>query len=164
MVDTLLGVFLEPFSKNPDRQIITKAPKFYLFDVGIAGFLQKRIIKEEKGIQFGQAFEHFILMELLAHRSYYELDYKINYWRTKTGHEVDFVLNNGIIAIEVKGSSRIDRRNIKGLENFIEDYNQKKAFVISNEKHPRMTDNNILILPWRDFLKKLWNNEIINFL
>ena len=38
LVDTLLGVFVEPFSGRPrSRAVIVRAPKFYLFDVGVAG-------------------------------------------------------------------------------------------------------------------------------
>lgn len=160
LVDTLLGVFIEPFSKKINRQVIIKTPKFYLFDVGVASYLQRRMIQEEKGIPFGQAFEHFILMELLSHRSYKELDYKINYYRTKSGYEVDFVLDHGQIAIEVKGSSRIERKNIKGLEEFNKLYKPKKAMVVCNEKEKRQLGD-ILIIPWREFLEKLWAGEII---
>ena len=45
----------------------------------------KRGIAEERGSEFGKAFEHVILMELLAYRSYSEKDFRINYWRTKAG-------------------------------------------------------------------------------
>ncbi len=95
LVDTLLGTMIEPYKKRQERQVITKAGKFYLFDVGIAGGLTGRLIPEQKGEQFGRAFEHFILMEIMAHRSYSELDYEVNFWRTKTGLEVDFILGRG---------------------------------------------------------------------
>src|SRR3989338_4560326 len=72
--DTLIGHSLEPFAKSRRRDVITKAPKFYLFDVGVAGVLTKRRIAEERGAEFGKAFEHLILMELIAHRSYAGLD------------------------------------------------------------------------------------------
>jgi len=42
--------------------------------------------------------EHFILMEILAHRAYRELDYDVNFWRTKSGLEVDFILGQGEVA------------------------------------------------------------------
>ena len=34
-------------------------------------------------------------MEILAHRSYRELDYDLNFWRTKSDLEVDFILGRG---------------------------------------------------------------------
>ncbi len=42
LVDTLLGRMVEPFKKRQDRGVITRAPKFYLFDVGVAGAITKR--------------------------------------------------------------------------------------------------------------------------
>lgn len=36
-----------------ERQVIGKAPKFYLFDVGVAGILAKRRLVEMRGEQFG---------------------------------------------------------------------------------------------------------------
>src|SRR4030043_2268016 len=42
LVDTLMGRFVEPFKRRQDRQIISKAAKFYLFDVGVAGGVNKR--------------------------------------------------------------------------------------------------------------------------
>jgi uncharacterized protein len=54
--DTLLGRMVEPFKNRPSRQILTKAAKFYLFDVGVAGAITKRHITEERGEAFGRAF------------------------------------------------------------------------------------------------------------
>ncbi len=51
-----------------------------------------------------------MLTELSAHASHSELNYTIHFWRTKSGMEVDFVLGAGEIAVEVKGSSRVDDR------------------------------------------------------
>ena len=127
LVDTLLGAMVEPFKKRQNRQVISKAAKFYLFDVGVAGAVTKRHIEEEKGELFGKAFEHFILMEIAAYNSYHKIDYEINFWRTKSGLEVDFVLGGGEVAIEVKGSTRIEKRDLQSLNAFIEEYLPRKA-------------------------------------
>ena len=66
LVDTLLGTMIEPYKRRKERQVITKAGKFYLFDVGVAGAITQRHVPQERGEQFGKAFEHFILMEILA--------------------------------------------------------------------------------------------------
>jgi hypothetical protein len=41
-----------------------------LFDVGVAGYLTKRHVEQERGEAFGKAFEHFLFTELSAHASY----------------------------------------------------------------------------------------------
>lgn len=161
LIDTLLGTLIEPYKERQERQVITKAGKFYLFDVGVAGAITRRQIPEERGEQFGKALEHFILMEILTHRSYKELNYEVNFWRTKTGLEVDFILGRGQVAVEVKGTSRIDNAELKPLKAFVQEYHPKKALIVCNERTPRIHEN-IHILPWRDFLSMLWEGMIIS--
>ncbi|MDP8258674.1 MAG: AAA family ATPase, partial [Candidatus Aadella gelida] len=159
LVDTLLAVRIEPFKKRQSRQVITKAPKYYLFDVGVAGALTKRYLEEEKGEEFGKAFEHFILMEMEAYRAYSGKAFEINFWRTKSGLEVDFILGQGKIAVEIKGTSRVDRSDLKGLFIFKEEYSPKKAIVVCNEKEKRV-HGEIEIMPWKNFLNELWQGNI----
>jgi predicted AAA+ superfamily ATPase len=161
LVDTLLGILIEPYKKRQERQVIVKAGKFYLFDVGIAGAITKRHIAEERGEQFGKAFEHFILMEIVAHRAYRELHYPVHFWRTKTGLEVDFVLGGGEVAIEVKGTQRLDSAGLRSLKAFIQEYRPRKALVVCNERSARLHEG-IHIIPWREFLRMLWDGTIIS--
>ena len=50
--DTLLGRFVAPYAGKTGRQSITSASKFYLCDVGVAGYLCGRMFKELKGEAF----------------------------------------------------------------------------------------------------------------
>jgi len=161
LVDTLLGTLVEPFKRRQDRQVISRAPKFYLFDVGIAGALTKRHIQEERGELFGKAFEHFIFMEISAHNTYRELDHAINYWRTKSGLEVDFVLGCGEVAIEVKGTSKVDSKDLRPLRAFMKEYSPRKAVVVCNERTERV-QSGIRIMPFRAFLRDLWDGKIVS--
>jgi predicted AAA+ superfamily ATPase len=160
LVDTLLGRIVAPFKKRQDRQVLSRISKFYLFDVGVAGSITKRRIEEERGELFGKAFEHFILMELYACNSYNELDFDINFWRTKSGLEVDFILARGEVAIEVKGTSRVDKRDLRSLNTFIDQYSPRKSFIVCNEREERV-HGKIQIMPWRKFLYDLWEGKII---
>jgi predicted AAA+ superfamily ATPase len=161
LVDTLLGTFVEPWKRRQERQVIGKAPKFYLFDVGVAGALTRRRIAEERGETFGRALEHFVLMEIQAHRSYRELDYGVHFWRTKSGLEVDFVLGDGEVAVEVKGTSRIDPSELRSLRAFVADHRPRRAILVCNERAPRIVEG-IEILPWREFLARLWGGRVLS--
>lgn len=99
-------------------------------------------------------------MEISAYRSYSESDFEINFWRTKSGLEVDFILGRGEIAIEAKGSSRIDNKDIRPMKAFINEYKPKRAYIVCNEREERVHDN-IRIIPYRKFLNNLWQNKII---
>jgi uncharacterized protein len=160
LVDTLLGTFVEPWKKRQERQVIGKAAKFYLFDVGVAGAIAGRHVAQERGEPFGRALEHFVLMEILAHRSYRDLGYGVHFWRTKSGLEVDFVLGEGEVAVEVKGTSRVDSSDLRSLRAFMEDNRPRRAVVVCNEPAPRVSEG-IDVLPWREFLARLWAGKIV---
>ncbi|MBU9889813.1 MAG: ATP-binding protein [Candidatus Omnitrophica bacterium] len=160
LADLLLGSFVEPYKKRQGRSVILRAPKFYFFDVGVAGAIAKRPVLEERGEFFGRALENLIFTEIKAYRSYREVDFGIHYWRTKTGLEVDFVLAEGQVAIEVKGASRVDQSELSGIRAFVEEHKPQKALVVSNEREARLVGD-IRIVPWRDFLSSLWRGEIL---
>ncbi|MDR2585349.1 MAG: ATP-binding protein [Prevotellaceae bacterium] len=159
LVDTLLGRYLPSFQKKPKRKVIM-APKFYLFDIGIANYLLNRGKIEQGSELFGKVFEHFIYQEIYAHSRYSNKEYSICYWRTTSQLEVDFILGDHEVAIEVKSTDHVDHRHLKGLLAFSEEYKVQKSIVVSNDPLTRLIGN-ILVLPWQLFLERLWAEEII---
>ena len=163
--DTLLGYLIYPFHKKIKRELVQATPKFYLLDVGVASYLKARTIKTLKGEEAGDAFEHFILMELMAYLRLQEMDTTIQYWRSKNGLEVDFVLNQGSIAIEVKISTSPSASDYKGLRAFCEDSQPKTALVVCQAPRKRLLElpnsDRIQILPWQQFLENLWAGEYL---
>ena len=162
LVGTLLGAFVEPFSLRRSRGVITRAPKFYLFDVGVAGRMAGRRIERAAGPDFGRALEHFVLMEILAFRSYRELDVPVRFWRTKSGLECDFVVGRkGGVAIEVKGGTNPGGRDLRGIRAFAEEHRPRTAIIVCNASQPRRTADGIWVLPWEQFLERLWEGEVV---
>ena len=162
LVDTLLGVFVEPFSRRRSCAVIMRAPMFYLFDVGVAGHLAGRRVERVEGPEFGRALEHLVLMELLAYRSYHERDFPVRFWRTKSGLECGFILaRDGPVAIEVKGSTHVRPGELKAIRAHMDEHRPRHAIVVSNEGPPRETRDGIRILPWRQFLELLWSDAIV---
>jgi len=157
--DTLLGRFLPSFQHKPKRRVI-RAPKFYFFDIGVANYLSKQFSIEPGSYGFGKAFEHFIYLEIYAYSKYSGKDFPISYWRTASQLEIDFVLGQHEVGIEVKSSIHVIPRHLNGLFAFSEEYNVNKLIVVSREPYPRLI-NNVLILPWKEFLTKLWNGDIM---
>lgn len=166
LIDTLLGYFVYPFRKKIKRDIILATPKFYLFDVAVANYLGKRKVIDLMGDIAGRSFEHYIFMELMAYRGLNREQWTITYWRTKTGLEVDFILGeNAEVALEIKVSRQVHKKDIKGLIEFCQEHKPKKAIVVSQDLRARKLQLDdgveITILPWQDFLKLLWQKEII---
>jgi len=156
--DTLLGFRIHPWKKSVDRRLF-KTDKFYLFDVGITNYLAKRN-PEIGSSEFGKAFEQFIAMELRAYQAYRNPELEITFWRTSSGQEVDFILGDKEVALEVKGSSRVDDRQAKHLRALMDEGPVKHALIVCLEKIPRKMGN-ILVLPWQIFLEKLWADEFV---
>ena len=163
LVDTLLGTLVEPFHYRRSRAVIVQAPKFYLFDVGVAGHVTGRRIDRAAGPEFGRALEHLILMELLAWRSYSGRDDPIRYWRTKSGLECDFVLGRrGETVIEVKATAALRSADLRPIRAYREEHDPRRAIVVTAETAPRQSADGIDLLPWQNFLERLWAGELID--
>lgn len=156
--DTLLGHRLPPWTRARSRRMIL-TEKFYLFDVGLANHLARRT-PEPGNTDFGKSFEHWVLMELLNYRRYRSPDVDITFWRTSTGHEVDFVVGDMQLAIEVKSAARVHEGDLGGLKALRESHKTKHALVVCSESAPRTVDG-IEIVPWRVFLDRLWDGELV---
>lgn len=156
--DTLLGFRLPPWRRARTRRLI-QTEKFFLFDVGLSNHLARRVPREGND-DFGRSFEHFILMELLAYRAYREPDLEIRFWRTSTGQEVDFILGDMDVAIEVKSSSRVHRGHLRHLRSLKAEFQVGTALVVSREAEPRRLSDGIEVLPWRQFLDRLWSTGL----
>jgi len=161
--DTMLGYRVAPWTKSPNRRMI-QTPKFYLFDGGIANHLARRR-PAPRTPEFGKSVEHLVLMELQAFRSYRSQDLEIRYWRTSTGQEVDFVLNDLEVAIEVKASARVADAALKNLSAVSDDARVRLRIVVTLERQPREVADlhgRIRLLPLREFLEELWAGRVVS--
>ena len=62
--------------------------------------------------------------------------------------------------MEVKGVRRVDSHELRSIATFAGDYKPKKTFVVCNETARRKVGQ-VLVVPWREFLKELWANEVV---
>lgn len=154
--DTLLGYQVESFTNTKKRKAITTS-KFYFFDIGIARALRNIPAPKENTTEFGEYFEHLICMELKSWIDYKHPRSKLTYWRSNSNMEVDFCVDEEI-AIEVKSSSNVTEKHLKGLKALREEGIFKRYVVVCQEEHPRITDG-IEILPWKYFFEELWKNN-----
>lgn len=157
--DTLMGRFIPAFRKKAKRRLIG-ASRFIFFDTGVVAQLTRRGEVKEGSELFGRVFEHFITLEVLAHSSYSDLDYPVSYWRTASQLEIDLILGTEI-AIEIKSTGRVTDKHMRGLRAFKEEH-PALAILVSRDPRPRQTHDDILILPWQEFLERLWAGEIIH--
>ena len=156
--DSLVGFRLYPFSKTKKRKS-TSRPKFYFFDLGVTSALLGRREVIESTSSFGDAFEHFIALELRAYLSYKRLSEKLSFWRSQSGFEVDFLIGE-TTAIEVKSETRISKDSLKGLKALSEENIFKNFILVCREKEFRVVDG-IQVVPWQEFLNNLWDGKYV---
>ena len=158
--DTLIGFEVPPFRKTKIRKP-NASSKFYLFDVGVARKLQGLSRIEEGTAEFGRYFENYIAMEIRSWLDYSGFDgIGLSYWHAKSGQEVDFIIRDEI-AVEVKATSRVSARDLKGLKALMEEGLMRKYVLVCRESYPQLLDDGILILPYRDFLDQLWDGSLM---
>ncbi|NDC25006.1 MAG: DUF4143 domain-containing protein, partial [Proteobacteria bacterium] len=98
----------------------------------MAAFLASRGSISGKSPLFGEAFETYFFHELCAFKDYTKRE-SLQYWRSTSGYEVDFILDEHT-AIEVKGKSIITDKDLRGLKALREEKLMKKYFLVSLEK------------------------------
>lgn len=158
LIDTLFGYMVPAYTKTVKRKLI-QAPKFYLFDVGVTNFLLHRSSLRQGSPEYGHAFEHFIIQELIAYLGYQGRQKELSYWRTGNGVEIDAVLGDAQVGVEIKSSTEVKDMHLRGLRSFGEDYPQARLIVVSFDPYRRRKDR-IEIIPVREFLADLWSGKI----
>lgn len=160
--DTLLGFFLQPFHRSPRSRLVTHA-KFYFIDTGIVFALKKMLSLELTPAQplYGDAFEHFIILEVKKAISYLEEEINLYFFRTYDGTEVDLILekHGEIIPVEIKSSA--NPRKIAGLKSFLTDHKVHSAYCVCQTVRP-FKQAEVLFIPWQDFITKLYNRELFS--
>ena len=154
--DTLIAYEVLPWKKSKKRKPISTS-KFYFFDIGVCRYLQNRTRIKLGSPEFGEAFESYIFHEIKTY-SDYKLNRDVCYWRSTSGFEVDFILNDKT-AIEVKGSKTIGSHDLKGLNALAEEEKLKNYLLVCLESKERQTGK-VKILPWKIFLEKLWSGKL----
>ena len=130
--------------------------------MGVTNFLLHRDTLHRGTAEYGHAFEHLIIQELIAFLNYSESEKRLSFWHTLNNvYEVDAVIGDAEIAIEIKSSARITSSHLKGLKAFQEEHPQCQLIVVSLEEKPRLF-NGVEVWPATDFLKRLWAGKIIN--
>ena len=163
LTDTLIGFWLPPWKlKSATKQV--RQSKFYFFDSGVARALSGRLPYPPTPEESGPLAETFVLNELRAWLGYSGGDYRLSFWRSYDGAEVDVVCETveGFVAIEIKASPRWEKRFNRGLHRVRDELGKDRTTchgVYLGERTALWDD--VHVLPLVDFLKRLWAGEII---
>jgi len=152
--DTLILYELPAWKKTIKRKPLASS-KYYFFDIGVVAALQESEFRPRTP-EFGEAFETFLMHELRSYSDYLSGE-SLSYWRSKSGFEVDFIIGDHT-AIEVKAKENLVSSDFKSLKALAEEKKLKRYIVASLEPRSRKVGE-ILILPYKQFLKELWGGK-----
>lgn len=130
---------LPPYFTNKRKEII-KSPKVYFLDTGLRNYSLGNLNLSSLREDMGRLLECCVYTGLLKNKEETE---NINFWRTKTGTEVDFVLKKKgkLIPVEVKSIGKPHR----GLLSFMQRYNVERGYIFHKDKFKM--EKNITFLP-----------------
>jgi len=153
--DLLIAVRLPVFTRRAKRRLIAH-PKFYYFDAGVFQAIRPRGPLDATEQIHGAALETLFLQQTRALNDYRGLGYRLHYWRTATGEEVDFVLygERGLRAFEVKMVQKVRAEDLRGLLRFCTDFPQAKAHLLYLGNR-RWHDRGVEVLPFADCVTSL---------
>lgn len=110
------AVLLQPYHVNLTSQVV-KTPKLYWIDPGV--------LRQVSGLHqadTGELFETFVVGELNKWVSSSGADIRLFYYRTRSGLEVDILIErgDGLFGIEIKSRESVDRSDASGLRRLAE--------------------------------------------
>lgn len=105
---------LFPYSKNK-RDEISKSAKIFFYDTGVRNALIEDFSDLSSRTDKGALFENFIISEIVKQNNYLDQDFKLYYWRTKQGSEIDLILEgrSELIGVEIKYKRRAFNKSFK---------------------------------------------------
>ena len=159
LTDTLIGYMIPAYTRTNKRSVV-QAPRFYFFDVSIPNFMLNRSELLPGSPEFGHAFEHFFMQELVAYLGYHNSIEQLSYWRTYTGLEVDAVIGEARVAIEFKSVTEVRTSHLKNLKRFAVDFPNARLIIVTLDKLSRKMGNVESYYAY-DFLKLLWKGKIV---
>ena len=105
-------ILLQPYYRNLTSSVV-KTPKIYWLDVGIL-----RQLSGFRGEVTGDIYETMVVAELVKWIKTVQLDAEIYFYRTRSGMELDLLLETekGLMGIEVKSREVVVSKDIKAMK------------------------------------------------
>jgi predicted AAA+ superfamily ATPase len=160
LVDTMIAFRVEGWSWSVRKQL-RQSPKLYFFDCGVLNAVRGELTTELKSgsFRYGLLFETFIVQEICRLNDYQETGFKMYYWRSNSGMEVDLVLSRSPsdrpVAVEIKSTTAPTSKDLRGLHSFKSENKHARLFCFCQTPRPYEVDG-VKILPWKDGLATLF--------
>lgn len=131
---------------------VVKHPRGYLRDSGLLHALLR--IPDADALlshpQMGASWEGMVVEEILRQLAALGVGHDYSYYRTGAGAEVDLIVEGtfGRVAIEVRHTSAVDSRDLRGLRDFVTGQKARLGIVVNNDTVARQYDDKLIGLPF----------------
>ena len=124
---------LPPYHRNFNKRVI-KSPKLYFYDTGLLCYLmdiQATAVLDIHPLR-GQIFETLIVSDFMKQYYHKGLKPRLFFWRDKTGHEIDCLIEKGvdIYPAEIKSSQTVNDAHFEHLDYWKKLVKFEKSFLI----------------------------------
>lgn len=147
---------LKPHHKNFNKTIV-KRPKLYFYDSALVSYLLgiRNITQLQTHPLRGHIFEGMVVTELIKKRTNLGLDSNLYYWRDKTGHEIDVIIDQGdiLIPLEIKSGMTLNNDFFKNI-NFWQELSgsSKSVLLYAGHQNQHRSDGKI-VMNWKELSK-----------
>ncbi len=155
VLETSYIIFLlRPHFKNFNKSIV-KRPKLFFFDTGIVCSLLG--IKSIDQLKYhplkGSIFESMVVSEQVKKQSFSSKSGELYYWRDKTGHEIDLLIEEAesLFPVEIKSAQTINSDFFKNLIYYMKLSGAPKAALLYSGTSGQSRSNGIDVANWRQF-------------
>ena len=144
---------LKPYHQNYNKTIV-KRPKIYFYDTGlVCSFLRiSNASQLENHPLKGAIFETMVVIELVKKFTNKGMTAPLFYWRDKTGHEIDVIIekNEKLIPIEIKSGKTINTDFFKHLKYWNNLSKNDNALIIYSGNQEQERSDGTMITNWRN--------------
>ena len=145
---------LPPHHQNFNKRLV-KTPKLYFLDTGLAAWLLGIQDPDQLAthVQRGALFETWVIGELLKARYNAGEVSNLYFWRDRSGHEIDLLIDQGtrLSPVEIKAGQTLNRDYFKGLEFWrkLAGESTGRAWLVYGGD-TRQVRSDITVVPWNE--------------
>jgi predicted AAA+ superfamily ATPase len=157
IMDETLVLWRIPGWSGSDRASIVSHPKVLLFDLGVRNALLRRPLDRPLPDERGLLLEHLVGLELLRRSRNGWPEARVFHFRTRTGREVDYVVEVGheVWGIEVKASDDVRPASLGGFAALGDRTDRLKRRIVVFLGPRRMAMDDVEVIPLTEFLAEL---------
>jgi predicted AAA+ superfamily ATPase len=149
--DMFVGIRIEAFATSKRKHVLS-TPRFMFFDLGVRHAAAELMPSHDTVLANpGPIFEQWVGIELWKRLQYLGRG-RLTYLRTKSGAEIDFIVDTGerLLPIEVKWTETPDLGDARHLLSFLDEQHAraKHGYIICRCPRPLRLAERVTALPW----------------